>query len=176
MAVFECWSVNCFSNGLWLCSWGLYACYRNWLHLQEQWCINVQNNSSKMLVFDQYRAWYNNTVSLIRHIIQCKEHLHHVHCNQQADDHLMFGFLIKPLPWQLLSLDSVHVTVPKTFRKDSASYKVQNDHTLGCFLYQKAANAAIRDHSQMRTGGQRTAFVEMWGWFMVVACPFRGQF
>ena len=32
-------------------------------------CINIQNSFSKMLVFDQYRAWYNNTVSLVRHII-----------------------------------------------------------------------------------------------------------
>ena len=68
VAVFEYWSVNCFSNGLWLWSRSLLI---KKLHLQDQWCINIQNNSSKMLVFDPniYRAWYNNTVSLVRHII-----------------------------------------------------------------------------------------------------------
>ena len=41
-------------------------------------------------------------------------------------------------------LDSVHATVPKTFRKDSASYKVQRTTIQVAFPIIKAANAAIR--------------------------------
>ena len=44
-----------------------------------------------------------------------------------ANDHLMFGLSIPDN-----CSDSVHATVPKTFRKDSASYKDQKDQNLGC--------------------------------------------